>query len=185
MFCVYRLQNDRGQLYFGKTNNPKDRWKHHRNGNAKCTSGILWEDGGIVNDIEVLEWFDTEELALQREKELIRNNNCVNIRGKYTRQELNKRFYYKDHAATLEKRRLYDQTEERKQKKRETNRKYHEKNKEKANLQGRQRYEKNKEKISARQKEKIKCTNCGVMWARGNMSNHKKTPKCKSFSECD
>ena len=91
MFCVYKLENDRGEIYFGMTKDPKTRWYKHSNGNAKCTSGILWEDGGIVDDIQVLYWFETEQLALEREKELIQNNNCVNhIGNRRTKKEQNK-----------------------------------------------------------------------------------------------
>jgi len=93
MYCVYQLKNDRGEVYYGMTKDPKGRLQKHRVFNYNyCTSVILWEDGGVVDDIEVLDWFDTEELALEREKELIRNNNCVNIIGKYTRQEQKKMY---------------------------------------------------------------------------------------------
>ena len=119
MFCVYKLENNRGEVYYGKTNNPKARWTNHRNGNAICNSRILWKDDGVVNDMEILEWFNNEGDALQREKELIINNNCVNLRGKYTKSERDKIYYYKDHAATLEKRRLYRQTEEAKKTKKD------------------------------------------------------------------
>ena len=87
MFCVYKLENNRGEVYYGITKDPKVRWHGHRAINNNCSSSILWKDDGIVNDIEVLEWFDTEELAIEREKELIRNNNCVNVQGKRTRKE--------------------------------------------------------------------------------------------------
>ena len=88
MYCVYQLKNDRGQVYFGITKDPKARLRQHRSNINDCTSGILWKDGGIVDDIKILEWFDTEDLALEREKDLIRNNICVNLKGnRGTRKE--------------------------------------------------------------------------------------------------
>lgn len=61
--------------------------------------------------------------------------------------------------------------------------KYNEKNKEKHAIRSKKYREKNKERLAKRVAEKIKCDNCGRMTARGNISPHKKTNVCKSFSQ--
>jgi predicted GIY-YIG superfamily endonuclease len=183
MFCVYKLENNRGQVYFGKTNNPKERLKKHRYNSNKCTSQVLWQDDGIVDDIEVLDWFETEELALQRETELIRNNNCVNLLGnRGTKQEQNKAYRENNKEKLSADSKAY--REKNKEIKIAYQKEYYEKNKEKINANQKEYEEKNKERISARRREKIVCDICCSVIARGDKAKHQRTAKCKSFSEC-
>jgi predicted GIY-YIG superfamily endonuclease/ribosomal protein S27E len=174
MYCVYQLQNDRGQVYFGITKDPKERfWKHRTFKYNNCTSVILWENGGVVDDIEPLYWFETEQLALEREKELIRNNICVNIAGKYTRQEQMKRF----REQNMEKLNAHNR----------------EKIKcdicssivSRSNLTAHQKTKKCKTHAVGKL-EKIKCAVCGSMISRPNIAKHQRTNKCKSsVNSCD
>jgi len=190
MFWVYKLQNNRGEIYYGMSKNPKARWLAHRNGTSRCNSYILWKDDGVVEDIEILEKFDNEELALEREKELIRNNNCVNISGKYTKQEQSKLYYEKNKEKikqydekNKEKIRAYKKEyyENNKDEKLAYKKEYYENNKDETRAYMKEYYENNKEKIRAQQSEKIKCEICGCMVSHNYKAKHQRTAKCKSF----
>jgi hypothetical protein len=83
---VYKLENDKGELYFGISKKINKRWNSHMHNarhDGRCSSKRLWYDDTAVVGMEELEWFEIEEEAHKREVELIKNNNCVNDR-KYT-----------------------------------------------------------------------------------------------------
>jgi len=161
MYCVYKLENNRGEVYYGMSKDPKRRLKEHRRKSEGSKSKFLWQNNGVVDDMEILDWFDNKEDCHKREKELIQNNNCVNLKGKYTTQ---KEYYEKNKEEITAK-----------------TKQYYEKNKEKLKVSQKEQYEKNKEKIRAQQSEKIKCDICGSTIRRDGKTKHQRTAKCKSF----
>jgi len=198
-YCVYKLENDKNELYFGMTKSPNKRWSDHMKNardNGTCSSKKLWYDGDTVVAMQELEWFDTKEEAHEREKELIQSNNCVNKlkydfdyktykkeyleKNKEVNAQYHKEYREKNKEVIAEKRKEYD--EKNKVKISEKKKIYHEKNKEKKNADSKEYYEKNKVKINEKKKEKIECNTCGSIVRRDCMANHKKSKKCLQTS---
>ena len=153
-YCVYKLENDKGELYYGMTKRPDRRWLDHMK-NARndrtCSSKKLWYDDTAEVGMYELEWFETEEEAHEREKYLIQNNNCVN-KVKYDfdmqsyQKEYKKEYYEKNKGMILQKEKEYRDN--------------------------------NKEKI----KEKIVCDNCASIVRKTHMLRHKRSAKCKNYT---
>ena len=66
MFYFYVLENDLGQLYFGKTSNLKRRLQEHQDQKSRATKGSKWH-------LIYYESYRTEADALEREY-MVKNN---------------------------------------------------------------------------------------------------------------
>lgn len=183
-YCVYKLENDRNELYFGMTKNPDKRWIDHminaRN-NRSCSSKRLWyDDNAVIQMHDEYEWFETEQEAHEREKELIQNNNCVNVtKYDYDKKAHSKEYYQKNKEATLQQAKQH--YEKNKQVILQKSKDFYEKNKEKIKTKTKAYGQKNKEVIAEKNKQKIVCDICGSLTARGHISRHKKSARCKSY----
>jgi predicted GIY-YIG superfamily endonuclease len=157
-YCVYKLENDKNELYFGMTKNPDRRWLGHMQ-NARddgtCSSKKLWYDSSCVVGMYELEWFETEEEAHEREKELIQGNNCVNqIKYNHDWKAYKKAWDMenKEHNTIVK------------------------------NKWGRDNYDKFKDKKNSWKREKITCDNCGISVSRNSMARHKRRDICKNYT---
>lgn len=86
-YCVYQLTSSNGLVYFGKTSKPERRKYQHDVGHGQCTSKKLYADNGVV-EMKVLDTFDENYLALEKERYYINNYACVNQNDKGTPKKI-------------------------------------------------------------------------------------------------
>lgn len=176
---IYKLYNEYGTYYGSTTKSLKERFcRHSELNNSKCISKILFKNGAIpkLELLEEVEFNDIKELR-ERERYYIENLECINLRiPNRTRKEY-----------------LIEEKEKRKQ----TCKKYNDKNKlyykqwrkenkEQIAQQRKEYYETNKQIIIAKQEEKrkIKITcECGTVMRKDSIYKHKKTKKHLKYIE--
>ena len=70
MYYVYFLQNAKGEIYFGSTNNLKRRLQEHNSGHSPHTKGSLWR-------LPYYEAYSNESDARNREIQLKNHGNAL------------------------------------------------------------------------------------------------------------
>jgi len=76
MYCVYKLTDKNGLVYYGSTENPDERLKHHKYGEHSCSNN-LDKDSMEMNII--VRSITTRRRALWVERHQIEHNECVNF----------------------------------------------------------------------------------------------------------
>ena len=196
---IYKLiDNTNGNIYIGSTcislkkrlKGHKDRYYENRKTVVKGPSS---RDIIKNNDykIELLENFPckTKQELLNKEREYIENNKCININKPITHHQekldiakkRSKEYHEKNRDKILEKQKKYRVNN--KDIIAEKSKKYRDKNKDKLLEQKKNYIEANKDKIKERKSEKIQCDICNSTITRGVLSTHKKTLKCKNYKK--
>ena len=142
MYCVYQLQNDKNEIYFGMTKNVNKRWlKHMKDAreDGDCSSKKLWYDDNTVVEMHELEWFESKDDCHEREIYLIQNNNCVNaVKYDFDAKAYTNEYYENNKGQILQKMKEYRQQ-----------------NKEAISQKSKEYRQTNKETIYQKRKEKI------------------------------
>ena len=116
MYCVYKLTDKNGLVYYGSTDNPSIRLTNHRStGDQSCSRKM--DRYSIKMDI-MEEDIATKQEALWRERFYFDNNECINENKPITSEEEKKDYmkvyqkkYHKEYqqrAYVKEKQRAYD-----------------------------------------------------------------------------
>jgi len=186
---IYKMTSPDDYFYYGSTCCPLRKRKHDHKEMSKLETKNKTKVYKHINDNNI-DWklikleevekcpeatclVDVTRIEDKWIRENIDNPKCLNTIGSY-RSEQDKNDY---HAKWYEKNK---ETEQQKQKE------YKDANREKINEDNMKRYEANKEKYNKARNEAnkvlVECPNCHSMIRKDNLSKHKKTNKCKSYS---
>ena len=163
MYCVYKLTDKNGLVYYGSSDNPNNRFSKHKSSSNSCCSKKM----DIYSmKMEIMEEdIATENEALWRERGYFDNNECINENRPILSQEEREMYYENNKEERLiNQKEYYDNNKEailinRKEyyeKNKEVRKEYYEKNKEQINKQRRGYRERNKEQLSKQKKEYYK-----------------------------
>ena len=166
MYCIYKLTDKNGLVYYGSTDNPERRFSEHKSSryNSCCSRKM---DSDSIEMYILKEGIATENEALWIERDYFENNECVNANRPILSQEEREMYYENNKEERLiNQKEYYDNNKEailinRKEyyeKKKEVIKEYYEKNKEVINKQRRGYRERNKEQLSKQKKEYYKRT---------------------------
>jgi predicted GIY-YIG superfamily endonuclease len=157
MWYVYQLDSTNGLIYFGMTNNPKQRYRQHKCHHNSSMSRLLFEDDACV-EMRILDEYVSKSVCEEREKYYIKKYVCVNARGRGRDMENRKAYLKKWNMENKERHTIVK------------------------NKWGRDNYDKFKDKKNSWKREKITCDNCGLSVSRNSMARHKRTAKCKNYT---
>jgi predicted GIY-YIG superfamily endonuclease len=156
MYCVYKLTDKNGLVYYGSTDNPERRFSEHKSNYNSCCSRKMDIDS-VEMDI-MKEDIATKEEALWIERDYFENNECINenrpIISQEEREILYRKYYYDNREERKRKQRNY--YDNNKEKVHKTHRKYYDNNKEEILIKRKEYSERNKEQIVKYKKEYYK-----------------------------
>ena len=162
--------NITNEKYYGSTKR-RDRLKYHKSASNSCVSRQIIDRGDYI--FRIIETLDnpTKHALLTKEKEYIKNNECINkmspIRTLEELKEYEKEYNKKQYASN--KNDILKQQRE-----------YYINNKNRIDERVKKYYNENREKIQNIRKEKLLCV-CGEEYTIQNRARHCKTIKHIDF----
>jgi len=190
---IYKIVSDStDKIYIGSTCNPLcKRLSQHRSAHKKCKEGK--KTNGIVKSFEIIESGNFDIVLLEnypceskeqlhaRERYWIEQNKAIAVNKYIPTRTYDE--YYKENVETLkEKMKIYAINH--KAEKRESDKKYYNKNIDDVKACHKEYYEKNKETINEKRREKIVCA-CGSTVRKAAILRHNKTAKHIALAKPD
>ena len=161
MGVIYKKTcSETGQVYYGKFEKTWD--ERFSSGWSDCRCEYFVNPTVVFIEIDI-----PNDKLKEREDYYIQNFECVNLKGKYihlSKAEWSKQYRIKNKDIIIKK-----------------SKQYYIDNKEIRNQYDKQYRIDNKEILAKRQKQKIKCNNCGSTIVKRQLKRHQTTNKCMNF----
>ena len=92
MYCIYKLTDKNGLVYYGSSNNPDVRLKRHKSNYNDCCS---WKMDRDSVEMDIMEYgIATQEEAFWRERYYMDNNECINEKRPILSEEERANYMY-------------------------------------------------------------------------------------------